>query len=64
MSDKPNCYTCQHVRNVPGDAHKSCVNKTAKVQGNPIGIRQGYFFWPINFDPVWLESCDGYKEAP
>jgi len=24
------------------------------------GIRRGWFIWPVNFDPVWLESCDGF----
>ena len=30
------------------------------VKGNPHGIRSGWFNWPFNFDPVWLESCDGF----
>ena len=21
---------------------------------------KGWFFWPINFDPVWLLNCDGF----
>jgi hypothetical protein len=31
----------------------------------PHGICNGWFIWPINFDPVWLENCDGFesKEA-
>ena len=60
--DKPNCYECKFVRNVPGDAHKSCTNKDAKVEGNPMGIRQGYFSWPYNFDPIWLKSCTGFEK--
>lgn len=24
------------------------------------GIRGGWFIWPVNFDPVWLERCDGF----
>jgi hypothetical protein len=28
------------------------------------GINKGWFMWPINFDPVWLESCTGFEEAP
>lgn len=37
-----------------------------KVKGNAHGIRSGWFMWPINFDPVWLEECDGFeaKEEP
>lgn len=32
------------------------------VKGNEHGIRSGWFNWPYNFDPVWLESCDGFEE--
>ena len=24
------------------------------------GIRNGWFVWPVNFDPTWLETCDGF----
>ena len=24
------------------------------------GIRQGWFGWPIDFDPVWVEQCTGF----
>lgn len=33
------------------------------VRGNPAGIRGGWFNFPFNFDPVWLENCDGYQVA-
>ncbi len=58
---KPNCYNCIHRRTVPGDCHSACANKDAHVTGKAHGIRKGWFFWPVNFDPVWLESCDGFK---
>lgn len=32
------------------------------IVGNSHGINNGWFMWPINFDPVWLENCDGFKE--
>lgn len=32
------------------------------VKGNPHGIKSGWFNWPYNFDPVWLENCDGFEE--
>jgi hypothetical protein len=37
-------------------------NSKIKVVGNPHGIRNGWFCWPINFDPTWLESCNGFKQ--
>ena len=30
------------------------------VKGNPHGVKKGWFNWPFNFDPRWLESCDGF----
>jgi hypothetical protein len=56
----PNCYDCVHRRDVPGDAHSACANHAAVVTGDRHGVREGWFFWPINFDPVWLRSCDGF----
>jgi len=32
-----------------------------KVTANPHGIRKGWFNHPYNFDPVWLETCTGFK---
>lgn len=31
------------------------------VKGHPIGARRGWFNWPHNFDPTWLQSCDGFE---
>lgn len=61
MSDKPNCYKCTHRRTIPGDAHTRCANTEATVKGDPHGIRSGWFMWPFNFDPTWLEACDGFE---
>lgn len=62
MEAKPDCYACIHRRNVPGDCHSRCVNLAANVKGNAHGIKNGWFFWPFNFDPTWLQSCDGFTE--
>ena len=32
------------------------------IAGNPHGIKHGWFSWPFNFDPTWLETCDGWEE--
>jgi len=61
MSGKPNCYECKWRHDLPGDAHSGCGNNRAHVQGHPHGLRMGWFFWPYNFDPTWLESCDGFE---
>ena len=59
---KPNCYNCKYRRDLPYDAHSACFNRGANVTGAAHGIKMGWFLWPVNFDPVWLESCDGFKD--
>jgi hypothetical protein len=27
------------------------------------GIKNGWFVWPVNFDPTWLENCDGFTAS-
>ena len=27
------------------------------------GIEGGWASWPFNFDPRWLENCNGYEEV-
>ena len=61
MSIKLNCYKCAHRRSISGDCHSKCANSSAKVEGHPCGIKNGWFRWPNNFDPNWLISCDGFK---
>lgn len=56
------CYTCVHRRSIPGDAHSFCSKPDLEMKGNPHGIKSGWFFYPINFDPVWKEKlCNNYK---
>jgi len=38
------------------------IRAKLNIKGNAHGIRSGWFYWPCNFDPVWLENCDGFKQ--
>jgi hypothetical protein len=58
------CYECKHRGTIAGNCHSKCNNPDAKVTGDPHGIRNGWFFFPINFDPVWLQSCTGFEQLP
>lgn len=31
------------------------------ITANPAGVRRGWFNWPWNFDPTWLQSCNGFE---
>lgn len=56
------CYTCKFRRNVPCNTHILCANPDPKMQGNPHGIKKGWFIYPILFDPVWKErDCNNYQ---
>lgn len=57
---RPNCYQCENRRSLPGDAHSACASRVAQVVGNQHGINNGWFYWPFNFDPVWLEACTDF----
>ena len=37
------------------------IDTGLKVKGSGHGIRSGWFNHPLNFDPVWLEECDGFE---
>lgn len=43
-----------------GEEEFESVRKELNIQANAHGIRSGWFLWPFNFDPVWLENCDGF----
>jgi hypothetical protein len=68
---KPNCYECKYRSSLPGDCHSAFTHPNvftlmvsaisglclSPVVGNQHGIDNGWFYWPVNFDPIWLESC-------
>jgi hypothetical protein len=31
------------------------------VKGHDRGIENGWFNWPFDFDPIWLEHCEGWE---
>jgi len=60
---KTNCYICSHKRNVPGDAHIQCANPDPNMTGEPYGIRAGWFYYPVCFDPAWMtKECCNFSE--
>ncbi len=57
---KPKCNKCTFGKKIPGDAHYSCKKKTAIIEANLHGIKNGWVIYPFNFDPMWIEACDSY----
>lgn len=31
------------------------------IKGSTHGMMNGWFNWPFNFDPTWLEACNGFE---
>lgn len=32
------------------------------VKLNEYGVRSGWAMWPVDFDPIWVDSCGFYTE--
>lgn len=64
MRDKiTECYSCIFRRSIHGDAHSNCINPDPLMRGNAHGIKNGWFYYPLNFDPTWKEKlCHNYVE--
>jgi len=57
------CYSCIHRRTIPGDEHTQCAKPDPNMTGNPHGIKNGWFMYPYNFDPMWkTKLCDNYEK--
>lgn len=59
-----NCNKCVfNTGRVPGSSHHiGCGNILANVVVNKHGFDNGWVLYPINFDQIWIKSCDGYSE--
>ena len=60
---KAMCHQCMHVRSIPGNTRVRCSKPYPQVKGNRHGIRNGWFLYPMNYDPVWMENeCRNFEE--
>lgn len=63
MTVSTQCHKCKHVRSVPGNAHVRCTKPDPKMKGNPHGVANGWFIYPMLYDPIWMEvECSNYEE--
>jgi len=55
------CYNCLFRENMPGNCHIKCGNPDPDMTGDPHGIKSGWFYYPILFDPIWkTKLCNNY----
>ncbi len=62
ITDNPLMNIISILGSVRGGLPPISKKNGIKVVGNPHGIKGGWFNHPLNFDPVWLEECNGYEE--
>ena len=56
------CYSCTHKRNVSGNTHILCSKPDSAMTGDSHGIANGWFIYPLLFDPTWkTKLCDNYE---
>lgn len=48
------CQKCKHKQVVLGNDHIGCNKPDSQVKGYPHGIKNGWFYYPILFDPIWM----------
>ena len=59
------CYRCRYMRPIPGECHISCINPYPRMEGDPHGIKNGWFFYPFLFDPTWKRTrCPNFQPNP
>lgn len=57
------CYECKHRMQVPGSTHSACSNPDRNMTGDNHGIKNGWFFYPVNFDPTWkTKFCNNHEK--
>lgn len=61
----PDCWGCEHAREVDGHAHLSCVRPDPAMTVDGHGARMGWAHYPALFDPVWLtKACARFEARP
>ncbi len=61
--DTHSCCRYPGVRtSVPAilDKENTGIQTALGITADRYGFSKGWFFWPANFDPVWLLSCKGF----
>jgi len=61
------CYGCVFRKELSWSAHSECVfnwdeSNKKPPQHNEHGLKNGWYNFPYNYDPVWQESkCEAIK---
>jgi hypothetical protein len=56
------CWRCEHKRSVAGNSHIRCAKPDPFMTGDAHGIRNGWFLYPLLFDPIWkTRTCSNFS---
>jgi hypothetical protein len=65
------CYNCEYRQQLNHSHHSGCllgtvalfkgINPNDVVKMNPHGVKNGWCYYPFDFDPIWIESCNCFK---
>lgn len=58
---KASVFSWIYVMSLP-ELPDDLVIPPLNIKCNTHAIKKGWFNWPLNFDPNWLYSCDGFTE--
>ena len=39
------------------------ADERLKIKANAHGVEKGWFHFPFNFDPIWLDNCEGFEQV-
>lgn len=57
------CYQCEHARSLPGNYHILCSKPHVSVSGSQHALANGWFTYPVNFDPTWRTTeCPNFQQ--
>jgi hypothetical protein len=58
------CWDCVHLRRNSWTHHIKCAKPDPEMTGSEHGIRNGWFLYPLNFDPVWkTKLCSNLEKG-
>jgi len=58
-----NCISCKFKRNVPGGNFVQCTRNGVKLsEVSEHGKRNGWFYFPFCFEPIWASGCNGFVD--
>lgn len=58
------CWHCKHSREILWDCHLTCAKPDPNMKGDEHGVANGWFFYPWNYDPIWMTvKCANFEST-